>query len=199
MKVKCDLEGITQAANAVNDGKVIIFPTDTVYGIGCDPFNKKAVEEIFRIKQRDVTKSLPVLGYSKNELESIVELNELHEKIIAQFWPGPLTIIGKIKDDKLKDSLNLSEKIAVRVPNNQCVLEILKKCKLLVGTSANISGQKSFVEPEEYFEQFKDIPIFVDGGKIISSGESTIIELVGNEVKVIREGKITKEEILQTL
>ena len=199
MKVKCDLEGITQAANAVNDGKVIIFPTDTVYGIGCDPFNKKAVEEIFRIKQRDETKSLPVLGYSKNELESIVELNELHKKIIAQFWPGPLTIISKIKNEKLKDSLNLSEKIAVRVPNNECVLEILKKCKLLVGTSANISGQKSFVEPKEYFEQFKDIPVFVDGGKIISSGESTIIELVENEVKVLREGKITKEEIQKIL
>ena len=199
MKVNCDLEGITQAANAVNGGKVIIFPTDTVYGIGCDPFNKKAVEEIFRIKQRDAAKSLPVLGYSKNELESIVELNELHEKIITQFWPGPLTIIGKIKNEKLKDSLNLSEKIAVRVPNNECILEILKKCKLLVGTSANISGQKSFVEPEEYFEQFKDIPVFVDGGKIISSGESTIIELIENEVKILREGKITKEEIQKIL
>ena len=71
--------------------------------------------------------------------------------------------------------------------------------RLLVGTSANISGQKSFVEPKEYFEQFKDIPVFVDGGKIISSGESTIIELIENEVKILREGKITKEEIQKIL
>ena len=199
MKVKCDFEGIEYAVKAISDGKVIIFPTDTVYGIGCDPFNDKAVESIYKIKQRDASKLFPILGYSKDDLESIVELNERHKKIIAKFWPGPLTIITKIKNEKLKNSLKLQEKIAVRIPQNDCVLEILKKCKFLVGTSANISGQKSFVEPEECFEQFKEIPVFVDGGKIISSGESTIMELDKNGVNIIREGKITKEELLQIL
>ncbi len=199
MKVKCDSAGIEQATATIKEGKVIVFPTDTVYGIGCDPFNSEAVESIYKIKQRDISKLLPILGHSEEELGTIAELNEQHKKIIAKFWPGPLTIITKIKNEKLRDSLKLQEKIAVRIPQNNCTLEILKKCKFLVGTSANISGQKSFVEPEECFEQFKEIPVFVDGGKIISSGESTIIELEGNQVNVIRRGKITKEELLQVL
>ena len=199
MKVKCDLNGIEQAVEAINSGKVIVFPTDTVYGMGCDPFNFAAVETIYKIKKRDISKALPILGYSKEDIREIAEINNQYEKIIEKFWPGPLTIITKIKNKKLKDSLKLQEKIAVRIPQNDCTLKILKKCKFLVGTSANLSGQKSFVESEECFEQFKDIPIFVDGGKIISSGESTIIELEDNEVKIIRQGEISKEELSQVL
>ena len=199
MKVKCNLEGINQAIYAIQNGDIIIFPTDTVYGIGCDPFNANAIEKIYQIKKRQTNKFLPVLGYSKEVLSEIVEFSEEHEKIISKFWPGPLTIITKIINENLKKSLKLNDKIAVRVPKNNCALEILKKCKFLIGTSANISGQDSFVDPQKCSEQFKDIPIFVDGGRIISDGESTIIELVEKEVKIIREGKITKQEILKTL
>jgi len=199
LKVKCDFKGINQAVKAIRNGEVIVFPTDTVYGIGCDPFNSTAVERIYNLKQRKISKALPILGYSNNELSVIAELNEKHEKIISELWPGPLTIITKIKDERLKKCLKLEDKIAIRVPQNNCALEILKKCKLLVGTSANISGQKSFDNPEECFGQFKDVPIFVDGGKIINSVESTIIELEGNNVNILREGKITKEELLRIL
>lgn len=196
LKVNCDSEGIREAVKAVCDGKVIIFPTDTVYGMGCDPFNAKAVKEIFQIKQRNTSKPLPVLGYSKNELEKIAVLDKSHKNMIEKFWPGPLTIITKIKDAKLKESMNLDEKIAVRVPENKCVLQVLKGCKLLVGTSANMSGQKPFVNSNECFAQFKDIPVFVDGGDITSFGESTIIEIQGDDLRIIRQGKITKQELL---
>lgn len=199
MKVKCDKEGINLAIKAIQNGNIIIFPTDTVYGIGCDPFNSDAIEKIYQIKKRQSNKFLPVLGYSKKILSEIVDFSEKHEKIVSKFWPGPLTIITKVKDEKIKKSLKLDNKIAVRVPKNDCALEILKKCKFLVGTSANISGQNSFVDPQKCSEQFNDVSIFVDGGKIISSGESTIIELDGNEIRIIREGEISKEEILKVL
>ena len=193
------MDGINHAINAIKNGNIIIFPTDTVYGIGCDPFNADAIEKIYQIKNRQTNKFLPVLGYSKEVLSEIVEFSEEHEKIISKFWPGPLTIITKITDERIKKSLKLNDKIAVRVPKNDCTLEILKKCKFLIGTSANISGQDSFVDPQKCFEQFQNIPIFVDGGKIISSGASTIIELENNEVKVIREGEISKQEIIEVL
>ena len=199
MKVKCDEKGIELASNAIKHGEVVIFPTDTVYGIGCDPYNAKSIEKIYQIKHRELKKSLPVLGYSKKELSEIAELNDNHEKIISKFWPGPLTIITKIKDEKLKKSMMLEDKIAVRVPKNDCILKILKQCKLLVGTSANVSEQNSFTDPSKCDRELKDVSIFVDGGIISSKGESTIIELNEDELKIIRQGEITREEILELI
>jgi len=199
LKVKCDREGIEEATKIIQKGGIVVFPTDTVYGIGCNPYNKSAVERVYKIKKREFSKPYPVLGYSKEDLSKIAEINEQHEKIIKKFWPGSVTIITKIKDEKIKSSMRLDDKIAVRMPNNKCVLEILKNCKFLVGTSANISGGKSFTNPEQGIQQIDEYDLFVDGGKINSVGESTIIELENNNVKIHREGKITKEEIVEIL
>ena len=126
--MKCDSEGKSQAVKIVKDGGVIVFPTDTVYGIGCDPFNQKAVNRIYRIKNRDSKKLFPVLGFSKLQLEKIAVFNKKTEKIVEKFWPGPITLILKLKDKNLNKSMGLSSKIAVRVPKNECVLSILKNC-----------------------------------------------------------------------
>ena len=149
MKISCNDVDIQIATKAINDGAIVVFPTDTVYGLGCNPYNHDAVLSLYEIKKRKKTKSFPVLGYSKKELEKIAEFNTLEEKIAEKFWPGPITLILKVKDKEIQKSLELDEKIAVRVPNNQCVLALLKECKLLVAKSANISGTSSFNEPKE--------------------------------------------------
>ena len=82
--------GIQKAAQIINKGGIVIFPTDTVYGIGCDPYNQKAVLSLYKIKKREKTKPLPVIGYSKKELEKIAEFNYKAEKIAELFWPGPI-------------------------------------------------------------------------------------------------------------
>ena len=197
MKVNCDSEGIQKASQIINQGGIVVFPTDTVYGIGCDPYNKEAVRKIYDIKSRDVSKSLPVLVYSKDIAKKIVSFDDLSKKIVERFWPGPLTIILKLTDEKLKESLNLSDKIAVRVPNHKCTLELLKKCNFLVGTSANLSGQPSFTNPDECFKNLQSHDVFVDGGIISGNAESTIVEIENEEIKIIREGALSKEEILE--
>ena len=197
MKVNCDKEGIEKTIQSINQGGIIIFPTDTVYGIGCDPFNEKAVKKIYEIKSRDISKPFPVLVYSKEIAEKIVLFDEFTEKIVEKFWPGPLTIILKLIDKRLKKSLNLNEKIAIRVPNNKCTLELLKKCNFLVGTSANISGHTSFTNPDEGLKTIHNFDVFVDGGKITNSEESTIIEIENGEIKIIREGFLSKSGILK--
>ena len=149
MKISCDDADIQKAASAISNGAIVIFPTDTVYGLGCNPYNRKAVLSVYEIKKREKTKPFPVIGYSKKEIETIAEFNPLEEKIAEKFWPGPITLILKVKDKEIQKSLELDEKIAVRVPNNQCVLALLKECKLLVATSANISGTASFNDPKE--------------------------------------------------
>ena len=200
LKVSCNKQGIEKAAQIVNQGGIIIFPTDTVYGIGCNPYNSKAVKKIYKIKSRDITKSLPVLTYSIKTAEKIVEFDQLTKKIVEKFWPGPLTVILKVTDKKIIESLNLGEKIAIRVPDHRCTLELLKKCDFIVGTSANVSGDLPYTNPEECLKNLHSFDIFVDGGIIASErgGESTIIEIKDGEVVVIRQGSLTKDEILQS-
>ena len=194
MIVKCDKEGIEKASKIISEGGVVVFPTDTVYGIGCDPYNKSSVEKIYQIKKRSKEKPLPILGYSLSTINEIVEFDEESKKIADAFWPGPLTLILKLKDEKLKEILRV-DKIAVRVPDNQCLLDILKDSKFLIGTSANYSGENSFTNSKECWEKLKEYDIFVDGGNILSKGESTILEISRGKLVIHREGALKKEEI----
>ena len=195
MKVKCNKQGIEKAVQIISKGGIVIFPTDTVYGIGCNPYKKNSVNKIYQIKKRPKEKPFPILGYSIDTIEEIVDFDEKNKKIAEIFWPGPLTIILKLKDDKLKEVLKI-EKVAVRVPGNQCLLKILKESRLLIGTSANYSGEDSFTDPDECFEKLKECDVFVDGGKIKSNGESTILEINQDELIIHREGALKKEEII---
>lgn len=197
LKVSCNEKGIEKAFQIIDQGGIAVFPTDTVYGIGCNPYNKDSIKKIYEIKSRDISKPLPVLAYSKEVAEQIVFFDEFSKKIVEKFWPGSLTIILKLKDQNLKESLNLIDKIAIRVPNHDCTLELLKKCNFLVGTSANISGQPPFTDPDECSNNLQKYDILVDGGIIESKTESTIIEIENDEIKIIREGSLSREEILE--
>ena len=196
MILPCNESGVKEAYYTIREGGVIVFPTDTIYGIGCDPYNQDAVNKVYKIKGREKIKQLPVLAYSKKELKDIAFFDEISEKIADKFWPGPVTLILKVKDKKIKESLGLEGKIAVRVPNHPCVLSLLKKCRFLVGTSANFSGQSSFDDSKEIAIKFSGYDTLLDGGKISYSGESTIVEVVGNELKILREGKIKLESLV---
>ncbi len=194
--MKCDKDGINIAVKTIKNGGIIVFPTDTVYGIGCDPYNQKAIKSIYQIKKRVHSKSFPVLGLSKKELLEVAIFDDKANKIADKYWPGQITLVLKLRDNKLKQILNLDDKIAVRVPNNECVLAILKECKLIIGTSANISGSQSFKDPEECIKNISGFDLFVDGGIISSKGESTVIE-IDKELKVKRQGVISEEEIME--
>ncbi len=195
MKISCNDVDIQIATKAINDGAIVVFPTDTVYGLGCNPYNHDAVLSQYEIKKSKKTKTFTVLGYSKKEIEKIAEFNSLEEKIAEKFWPGPITLILKIKDKEIQKSLDLEGKIAVRVPNNQCVLALLKECKLLVGTSANISGTAPFNDPKECDKNLSGYDLLIDGGIISGQGESTIVEIENNDVKILRKGSISEEMI----
>ena len=196
--VNCDENGINKIVNAYENGQIIAYPTDTVYGIGCNPFNKDSVSKIYDIKNREGEKRFPILGFSKKELEKIVEFNTIAEKISEKFWPGQITMLLPIRKE-INDKINNNGKLAVRVPNNKCVLSILEKCKLIVGTSANISGEKSILDSNECKTKLPEIDILVNGGKITSLGESTIIDFIDDQLKMIREGSISKQDIEKIL
>jgi L-threonylcarbamoyladenylate synthase len=192
--VSCNKHGIEEILRSYKNGQIIVFPTDTVYGIGCDPFNRDSVTKIYQLKKRNKDKRFPILGFSKIELEEIVEFNSIAEKISQKFWPGQVTLLLPIKKE-ISKKIQSDGKLAVRVPDNKCILSILKQCKLIIGTSANISGEKSILNSNEVREKISGVNILVDGGKIISSGESTIIDFVDNKLKIIREGSVSKDAI----
>ena len=196
--VSCDEQGINQVLESYKKGKIIGFPTDTVYGIGCDPFNKNSISKIFDLKNRSDEKKFPILGYSKEDFEKIVQFNSKADKISKRFWPGQVTMLLPIRKE-INDRIENNGKLAVRVPNNECLLSILKQCKLIVGTSANISGEESIIDSHDYIMKLPEIDVLVDGGKINSSGESTIIDFVDDGLKIIREGTISKKEIEKLL
>ena len=198
-QVSSDSAGIASAIESIKNGGVVIFPTDTVYGIGCDPYNEGAVERIYGLKNRDNTKPLPILGYSKRILENIVEFDKTTNRITEKFWPGRLTIVLPLKDDKLKKLSRGTNTLAVRVPNNKCVLAFLKKCELVVGTSANISGKKPFTDPQNIENELIDCDIFLNDGIIHSSGASTVIKIENEEITILRSGDISENDLVEEL
>ena len=101
MKVDCNDEGIRKSVEIIENGGVIIFPTDTVYGIGCNPYDANAVKKIYEIKSREKIKSLPVLASSIQIVKQISIIDEFTENIIKKYWPGPLTLILKLKVENL--------------------------------------------------------------------------------------------------
>ena len=193
--MNCDNDGIEKISQIIEKGGVVVFPTDTVYGIGCNPYNVNSVNKIYEIKSRDKIKSLPVLAYSLDIVKEITCIDPFTEKIIKKYWPGPLTLILKLTDEKLKKSLKLDKKIAVRIPDSKCTLKLLEKSGLLVGTSANISGNPPFTNPIECLKNIKNYDIFLNGGIITSKGESTIIEIENEKIKMIREGILKIKDI----
>ena len=195
MIVACDPDGIKLAVITVKRGGLVVFPTDTVYGLGCDPRNPKSIESIYRIKKRNESKNLPVLGYSKEEISKIAIFDKISNKIADKFWPGPITLLVKLNDENIKRVMNLDDKIAVRVPNHTCTLSLLKECKLIVGTSANYSGNPPYSDPKKVLENFSGFDVFLDGGIIPNSIESTVVEIVEGDLKILRRGKISEKEL----
>lgn len=200
MIVTCDQNGIEFAATTIRNGGTVVFPTDTVYGVGCDPRNPKAVQSIFRLKKRAEDKQLPILGYSREEIAKIAIFDDASSKIADRFWPGQVTIVLKLTDMKIQGAMGLKDnKIAVRVPNHPCVLSLLSKCKILIGTSANFSKFPAFSESKKVQENFSGYDVFLDGGDIPNSTNSTIVEVIEGELRVLRQGKISREEIASVL
>ncbi|HXG07737.1 MAG TPA: L-threonylcarbamoyladenylate synthase [Nitrososphaera sp.] len=195
-----DDEAVARCASVVKRGGVVVFPTDTVYGIGCDPYNDEAVARVFAIKGRNKTKPLPVLAYNTEAAESIVILGNAGKALARRYWPGALTIVAPIKDHRICRTLTAgSSSLAVRVPANKCVLSLLSHCGYIVGTSANRSGEKPPTSFQEVLaSSLDDYDALLDGGQTEKGLESTIVDITGKP-KILREGAVSMREVLEVL
>lgn len=201
LKLGCSEKNIAVAADSVKKGSVVVYPTDTVYGMGCDPYNDSAVHMIFRIKGRMEGKALPLLCSSVKHASRIAKLNENAMKLAGQFWPGALTLIAELIDDRISSKVTAgTNTIGVRVPDNQCALQLIDKCGgVLVGTSANRSGYSPAKSAAEVLETLDGFDILLDGGKTLLGIESTVLDVSAEKIALVREGYITYKSIERVL
>jgi L-threonylcarbamoyladenylate synthase len=189
---------IKKIAETVKQGKVICYPTDTVYGLGANVYDKNVIERIYQIKRREKNHPFSIIIGNVLDLKELIE--EIHHPAIVlmeKFWPGALTLIFK-SSLKLKDKLPVDrENIGVRLPNNKICGFLTKFCGYpIISTSANLSGGKAPYSIEEIPQEIKtSCDIIIDTGKIRSKGESTVIDVSTPIPKIIREGGIPMEEI----
>lgn len=175
--------------------KLVIFPTDTVYGIGCAINDIEGIEKIYTLKQRSKDKPLACLCASLAQIEEIAQLDEKARNLIKEFMPGALTLILPAKACVF-NSIGYKT-IGVRIPNSSQAIELLQKNGPMLTTSVNESGQPPLNEYSKILKQYKNLvdQIYPPQG-ISSSISSTIVDLSSSEIKLLREGTIKFEQIL---
>ena len=189
---------IVKIKRVLNLGGVMAFPTDTFYGLGANPFHKKAVSRIFEIKQRPEDKPLLVLIDSIPQINSLAqEINPTAEILMEKLWPGPLTIVFPAHPHLNSLLTGHTEKIGIRQPAEDSVRKLLKGIGFPVtATSANISGSANAVTAEEVEETLgSQIDLIVDGGPAPGKKESTVLDVTLSPPLIVREGALSKAEI----
>lgn len=197
MILKPTKENIRLITEKLLNGDVIIFPTDTVFGIGCIATNTKAIEKTYKLKGREKTKSLLLNVANITTIKKFAKVSKLDNLLIKKFMPGALSLILNVKNQTpLSHYVIKDNKVGIRIPNNQTLLKILKKIKLpLISTSCNLSSKPACINAKDAEKIFgKDI-IILDSYEKLSGLSSTIIDTTEKEIKYIREGKIKFKEI----
>lgn len=171
-------------------GKLICFPTDTVYGVAAIATDVEACKKIYQMKNRSSKKPLPLLCSNINQVKEYVgEIDEAVEYLMKKYWPGALTIIFNKKEGVAN---HISEKtIAFRMPNSKIALAIIDKFSPLATTSVNISGEKEMNNVDEIANKFSDwIDYIVTDEAYLSNIPSTVLDATGNSLNILREGNI---------
>jgi len=197
--LRATAENVLTASLIVRDGGLVVYPTDTVYGLGCDPLNIEAVKRVCKMKgERE--KPLPILASNIESVEKIAYLSEAARRIAAMFWPGPLTLVVP-KKPALPDfvTCNLNS-VGVRIPRHDIAFQLIHLSNgLLVGTSANKTGKKPPQTASEASEQLRgEVDIILDGGPATLGISSTVVDFTSEKPKILREGPIRLRDILET-
>ena len=194
-------QAVSEAARVVRSGGVFVFPTDTVYGIGCHLFRRDAVGRVYALKGRHYSKPLPVLIHNAKELHVLAESVPPEAlPLMEKFWPGPLTLVFKAST-LARIATGGRDTVAVRLPKDKFLRAVLKTAGLpLASTSANASGKPACTSGKSASAQFsKKVELIVDAGGTEHGVASTVLDLSSYPFTVRREGAVPKQKILQTL
>jgi len=189
-------EAISHALEILKRGGLVAFPTDTVYGVGALAFDAAAVESIYSAKDRPVEKAIPILIGGPEDLDKVTaDIPPIAAKLAARFWPGPLTLVVS-KHQRLPEVVSAAPTVGVRVPDHPVARALLRAAGPMAVTSANISGGPNPNTAGEVSRQLNGrIPLILDGGQTPGGVPSTVINCLGTEPVILREGPVTLKDI----
>ena len=191
---------IAPALEILHAGGLVAFPTDTVYGVGALAFDGKAVESIYTAKDRPLEKAIPVLIGGVEDLDEVaMDIPNTARTLASRFWPGALTIVLP-KKPSVPDAVSATSTVGVRVPDHPIARALLRAAGPMAVTSANVSGHASPTTAAEVFAQLGGrIGLIIDGGKTPGGIPSTLVDCTGDEIRILRPGPITEEELWSAL
>lgn len=196
------VEDFSPAIEALRRGDVIVFPTETLYGLAADALNETAVDTVLDLKGREVHNPLSVLVANQEMLRTVVaEIPSAAQPLMARYWPGPLTLVLPGRKNLPKPLCNSAGGVGVRI-SSQPIATLLVKAlgRPVTATSANPSGKEPARTLQEAKRYFADqIPVYVDGGTLTSKSGSTVLEVMDDRIRIIREGEITAVELRRVL
>ncbi len=198
LKNNIDIEKIKEAANAIKSGELVIFPTETVYGIGANGLDGNAVNNIFIAKGRKNDNPLILHISNIDMLDRIAKnINELEYKLMNRFWPGPFTIVLDKNESVPSVVTGNLNTVGVRMPANDIALKLIEYSNTpIAAPSANISGKPSGTNVADIIEELKDkVAYIIDGGDTKIGLESTVVRVIDNKIHILRPGFITKEDL----
>lgn len=193
---------LKEPAQIIQEGGIVIFPTETVYGIGVNGLNETAIKKLYEVKQRPTNKPISLLVNSIEMIEKVAkDITEIEYDLIKRFLPGPLTIVLK-KKDIVPDIVTAGfDTIGIRMPENEIALNLIEYAGVPIATpSANISGKPSGTNLKEIMKDFNDkVDYFIDGGISKIGMASTIVQIIDSNPHILRKGKISEEQIKEQI
>ena len=197
-------QAINEAVEIIKEGGVIVFPTDTVYGLGCDATNEKAVARAFKIKRRAKNRPVAVIVSDLLMVKKLAFFDKKIEKILLAIWPSPVTVLLQKRDVLPALVTGVQTTIGLRIPDYKIAHFLVAKCGVpLVATSANLSGQPPSHRINEVLEQFINEPfkpdLILSAGDLKFSQPSTIIDLSTGKPKVVRVGPVSKKQLFEII
>ncbi|MBK9927246.1 MAG: threonylcarbamoyl-AMP synthase [Anaerolineales bacterium] len=184
------------ALDILKSGGLVAFPTDTVYGVGALAFDGKAVESIYTAKDRPIEKAIPILiGEIMDTVKITTDFPRPARVLASRFWPGPLTCV-LAKKPSIPEAVSATNTVGIRIPDHAVSRILLRATGPMAVTSANISGKESPSTAGEVFAQLNGrIALIIDGGKTPGGVPSTVVDCSTDEIKILRNGPISAEEI----
>ncbi len=193
--------GIASAVSAVKGGRLVVLPTDTVYGIGADAFDNVAVSALLSAKGRGRDMPVPVLVGSWHTIDGLVyAVPNSARELIRAFWPGALSLVVRQAPSVLWDLGDARGTVMLRMPLHPVAIELLREVGPMAVSSANISGRPPAVDADSAREQLGDlVDVYLDGGPSAQQAASTILDLTGPEPRILRSGPVSAERIAEVL
>jgi L-threonylcarbamoyladenylate synthase len=193
---------LNKAIRVLKSGGVIIYPTETVYGLGADATNRNAVNKVFEIKKKDKFKPMLIAVSSIEMVKRYVWWNKYADVLAKKYLPGPLSLILSVKGEAIDENVYQGGiKVGIRIPNNEFVLKLISSFnRPITSTSANLSGEKPPIKVEEIDEEVKrKVDLVIDKGETEVKKPSTVVDVSSYPPRLIREGAIKFEEIKEVL